>query len=133
VVRQASSIPPGLLRAYRRTTYHAAGVNVRIDEFSPAALLAVLDTHQAVFVTAWNPRSRRMPAGWNHRAQRRLLQHLHRAAALEGHGACGTWHEAHLLVAADPRAIMHLARRFRQRAVVVLRRGRRVRLVLLAS
>ncbi len=123
--------PPTLLRAYHRTTYHAAGVDVHIGTLSPATLLAALKARHAVFVTAWNPLSRRMQAGWNHRAQRRLRWHLRRATALEGHGAFRTWHEAHLLVAGDPRAIIRLARRFRQRAVVVLQRGQKARLVVL--
>src|SRR3954467_12289085 len=73
-----------LLRAYRGTTYTAAGIEVRIGRRN-AALDALLRAHGAregVLITAWNPRSRRMPERWNHRAQDRLNGFLRRVATM---------------------------------------------------
>jgi Protein of unknown function (DUF3293) len=82
-------------------------------------------------MTAWNPGSHRMPEGWNRRMQHRLRQCLRRCKMLEAEGSLHYWHEAMLLVAGDPRRVVRLAVRFRQRAVVILRRGRKARLRLL--
>ncbi len=125
------TLRPSLLRAYHLTSYHAAGQAVRIGCHPPGSLLAHLRSRHAVFITAWNPLSRRMPRGWNDRAQRRLELHLRRFRSLNGHGSLGTWHEAHLLVAGHPGAISRIARRFRQSAIVVLQQGRKARLMLL--
>jgi len=127
----SSMMSPSLLRAYRRTHYTACGVVVRVGRRTPDALFAQLGARQAVFVTAWNPRSRRMPQGWNDRMQRRLAQRLRRFVVVAADGRLGRWHEAHLLVAADARGMLRLARMFRQRGVVVARQGQRARLVLL--
>ena len=72
-------------------------------------------------MTAWNPRSRRMPEGWNRRMQQRLRQRLRRFTVVEAEGSLRRWHEAMLLVAGDPRPVTRLAILFRQRAVVRLR------------
>ena len=122
---------PRLLRAYRKTVYRAAGTDVRIGRQCPGALLAQFDARTAVILTAWNPRSRRVPEGWNHRMQQRLRQRLRRSEVVDAQGSLRRWHEAMLLVAGDPRPIMRLAARFRQCAVVILRRGQKVRLRLL--
>jgi hypothetical protein len=122
---------PSLLRAYRETVYRAAGTDVRIGRQCPGALLAQFDDRTAVILTAWNPRSRRMPEGWNHRMQQRLRQHLRRSEVVDAQGSLRRWHEAMLLVAGDPRPMVRLAARFRQCAVVILRRGQKVRLRLL--
>src|SRR5215469_5596059 len=106
-------IPPRLLRAYRDTLYHAKGCDVRIGRRAPDALFALLGSRVGTFVTAWNPRSRRMPEGWNRRMQRRLAERLRLSIVLPADGSLGGWHEAHLLVAGDPRPVLRLARIFR--------------------
>jgi hypothetical protein len=72
-----------------------------------------------------------MPEGWNRRTQQRLRQCLRRFKMLDAEASLHRWHEAMLLVAGDPRPVVRLAARFRQRAVVMLRRGRKARLRLL--
>jgi hypothetical protein len=115
-------ISPRLLRAYRETEYRACGLVVRIGRRSPLT---------GVFITAWNPYSRRMPEGWNHRMQSGLRERLRRFKTQPADGVLKRWHEAHLLVAAEPRPVLRIARVFRQRAIVVLQRGKPARLVLL--
>jgi hypothetical protein len=124
---------PRLLAAYRATNYAVDAVMIRIGRRSAPmdALLARLEARTAVFITAWNPRPRRMPQGWNHRMQRRLVGHLRRYVTRPASGSLGRWHEAHLLVAADPRPIVRLARLFRQRGVVVISRHQAAKLLLL--
>jgi hypothetical protein len=126
-------INPRLLRAYRATNYTVDAVTVRIGRCSAPmdALLAQMAARTAVFVTAWNPLSRRMPEGWNNRMQRGLVERLQRHPGRPASGSLRRWHEAHLLVAADPRPIVRLARVFRQRAVVVVSRRQAARLLLL--
>ena len=106
---------------------------VRIGCRTPDALFIRLRSRTAVFITAWNPMSRRAPGGWNLRMQQRLTLHLRRHMSLPAEGSLHRWREAHLLVARDPRPIVQLARRFRQRGVVVVQRGRLARLVLIDS
>ncbi len=118
---------PRLLRAYRWTRYEAAGIPVFVGRRS-LAMDALLRQHRAkagVFVTAWNPCSRLMPAGWNDRQQRALLARLRRWIALPGGGTLGRWHEAHVLALAPPALVTRLARSFRQNAVVEVRAGRK--------
>ena len=124
-------MPPRLLRAHRRTRYSTLGTVVRVGRCVPDALFAQIGAREAVFVTAWNPRSRRMPLGWNVRMQRRLAERLRRFEVAPADGTLGRWHEAHLLVAADVRRVLRIARIFRQLGVVAMRRGRPARLVLL--
>jgi hypothetical protein len=124
-------LPPRLARAYRLTGYLAAGSDIHIGRRAPGVLLRRLGVRGATLVTAWNPRSRRMPEGWNRRMQRRLRQCLRRFTTVEAEGSLHGWHEAMLLVAGDPRPVVRVAARFRQRAVVILRRGRKARLRLL--
>ena len=125
-------IPARLLRAYRRTAYSAAGSVVTIGQRVPDPIWQQLDSRSGVFIAAWNPMSRRMPDGWNHQAQRRLRERLRRFRWLPADGALGRWREAHLLVAvADIRPVAHVARMFRQRAIVLIRRGRTAKLLLL--
>ncbi len=109
------------------------GTVVRIGRRSLAmdALLARIGSRTAVFVTAWNPLSRAMPANWNRRMQRCLGERLRRYACLPADGALRRWHEAHLLVAAHPRPVVRLARLFRQRGVVLVARHQAARLALL--
>jgi hypothetical protein len=124
-------LPPRLLRAYRDTTYRVNGVTVRIGRRCPDALFGGLNGRTAVLVTAWNPRSRRMPDGWNHRMQQNLRRQLRRFVVLEAEGSLRRWREAMLLVAGDSRPCVRIAARFRQHAVVIVRLGHRaqVRLV----
>lgn len=123
----------GLLAAYRRTAYEAAGAVARVGrrDAEVDALLRRLGTRQGAFVTAWNPWSRRMPDGWNARMMARLREAARRLPAAEGEGKGRSWSERHLLLAADPRRAAALARRFRQNAMVVARTGAPARLVLL--
>ena len=96
-------------------------------------MFALLGARQGTLVTAWNPRSRRMPEGWNRRMQARLRQCLRRFVVIEAEGTLGGWREAMLLVTGDARPVVRLARRFRQCAVVILCCGRNTRLQLLAA
>ena len=123
-------IPPRVLRAYLCTTYHAGGFDMRIGGRVPDALFDRLNARVAVIMTAWNPLSRRMPDGWNRRMQVHLRRRLRRRVVLEAEGSLHRWREAMLLVGGDPRPHVRLAARFRQCAVVIVRRGHRVRLRL---
>ncbi len=126
-------MPARLLRAYLRTKYSAAGCIVLIGRRAPDRLFEALGSRSAVFITAWNPMSRRMPEGWNNRAQRRLLERLRHFRAVPADGTLGRWHEAHLLVGvADMCPMVRLSRMFRQRAIVAIRRGHPAKLVMLA-
>lgn len=122
-----------MLAAYRRTGYEAAGAVARVGRRAAAvdALLRRLGAREGAFVTAWNPWSRRRPAGWNARMMARLRAAARRLPSAEGEGRAPGWAERHLLVAADPRRAAALARRFRQNAVVVVRIGAPARLALL--
>jgi hypothetical protein len=106
---------------------------MRIGRRVPDVLFDRLNARVAVILTAWNPMSRRMPDGWNHRMQAHLRRCLRRCVALEAAGSLKRWREAMLLVAGDPRPRVRLAARFRQRAVVMVRRGDRVRLRLVGN
>jgi hypothetical protein len=117
--------------SYRRSVYAAAGAAACIGRRSGEvdALLAALGARAGGFVSAWNPRSARMPPGWNVRAHDRLCEAARRLPGVEGWGGTARWQEQHVLIAADPRRCLVLARRFRQNAIVVVRRGARARLV----
>ena len=119
------TLPAQLLNAYRQTRYIAGSVEVRIARRSPAmdALLSVHGARVGVFVTAWNPLSRRMPPAWNRRMQKRLKRRLRRYPTLPAEGFWRRWHEHHLLLLADQRFALKLARQFRQAAIVVVKRG----------
>ncbi|HUB44772.1 MAG TPA: DUF3293 domain-containing protein [Acetobacteraceae bacterium] len=129
----ADVIPPRLLRDYKATRYEAEGVTIRIGRRSTAMddLLGRMGTSAGGFITAWNPLSRRMPEGWNHRMQRSLAERLRRHAGLPANGSLHRWHEAHLLTTAHPRRLLRLARLFRQRGVVVVKCHQPARLMLL--
>jgi hypothetical protein len=120
-----------LLRAYRRTRYEAGGIVVRIGRCSGAMdeLLLSRGVRRAVFITAYNPFSRKMPAGWNERMQRRLAWALHRRAFSAARGMWRGWSEEHLVVFGDPRPTCRIARRFRQNSVVLVRLRQAARLV----
>jgi hypothetical protein len=123
--------PPRILRAYRLTRYWVAGTEIRIGRRVPDVLFERLGTPRGTLLTAWNPLSRRMATAWNERMQRRLRCHLRRAVALDAEGSLHRWHEAMLLAGGPPQLAIRLARRFRQSAVVQLRRGAKAQLILL--
>jgi hypothetical protein len=119
-----------LLRAYRLTRYRTEGFDIFIGRRAPDALFVQLGARSATLVTAWNPLSHRMPDGWNRRMQIRLRERLRRVVTAPADGVLRRWHEAHVLVAGDPRRAARLARLYRQRGIVVLRRGRRTQLMV---
>ena len=125
------TLPAHLRAAYRRTAYEADGAVARIGRRSVVmdTLLRRLRTRHGAFVTAWNPFSRRMPPGWNERMLARLRSAARRFGTVTGTGSSGRWAERHLLIAADPRRAVVLARRFRQNAIVVVSIGRKARLI----
>jgi hypothetical protein len=131
---QTSRLHAALLRAYRRTSYEAGGIKVHIGRRSAAAdrLLLAHSARTAVFITAYNPRSRRMPPEWNQRMQTRLRHAVGRRLVLWGRGTAGHWSEAHLLVFGDPRPIHRLARHYRQYGIVIVRQGQPARLVVVS-
>jgi hypothetical protein len=124
-----------LEEAYRRTLYRAGDVTARIGRrtASGEAWLARLRAREASFLTAWNPMSRRHPPGWNARRQAALRSWLRRYPRLEGASGFRQWHEHNLLVAADARLLLRAASRFRQAAILTLRRGQPARLIRAAS
>ena len=129
-----AALPPKLRAAYLRTVYRVGPTEIRIGKrgYRTDNLVHSMGVRSCVLFTAWNPMSRKMPEGWNRRMQRQLGQltrHWHTAVGL---GGDARWAEEHVLVAADPRLCLKLARRFRQRAVVELRRGQQPALVVLA-
>lgn len=95
------------------------------------AALARLGVRQGGFLGAANPLSRRMPEGWNARAQARLRAAARRLPALAGHGSGRGWVEPHWLLGGDPRVLLRLARRFRQHGLLLVARGRPARLLAL--
>ena len=88
------TLPPRLLNAYRRTRYSVEQIEVTINRRS-MPIDDIVDrlsrARAAVFVTAWNPRSHRMPAGWNQRMQAILKQRLRRFRTLPAEGAWRRW------------------------------------------
>jgi hypothetical protein len=124
-----------LLLAYARTAYQAGGAAFRVGQRCPALdrLLAEHASRTATFVTAFNPYSRRMPDGWNHRMQARLLSAVQGRTWVAGQGIWRGWSEAHVVLFGDPRPVIRLARLFRQNAVLVIRRGQKVRLAWVAA
>ncbi|WP_237215047.1 DUF3293 domain-containing protein [Falsiroseomonas oryziterrae] len=125
-------LSPALRAAYARTDYEAGGIATRIGRRS-ADLDVLLRRHRvrhAGFVTAWNPFSRPMPRGWNERMLGKLREAARGRVLGEGWGRGRGWAERHLVIAGDPRWIAHLARRFRQHALVMVAPGQPARIVL---
>lgn len=122
-------------RAYRTSAYRAAGRTLRLMPRGAAvavaaAMLAALGgARQGGFVTAYNPRSRRRPAGWNRRMQKALAARLGRLRHLPASAGDRRWTEAHWLIAAAPARLGVVARCFGQSAILVLAQGRAPRLV----
>lgn len=121
-------IPPRLLGFYRRTSYRVGETDIRIGRRVPRCLFAQAGSRTAIILTAWNPRSRRCPDGWNHRMQRQLRQHLRRFPVIAAEGSLRQWREAMLLAGGPEAPLVRIAARFRQFAVVVLQRGQAARL-----
>jgi hypothetical protein len=121
-----------LLNAYRHTRYTTRTAEVTIDRRSAEMdrLLTANGVRVAVFLTAWNPLSHRMPVGWNQRMQDRLRQRLRRYVTLPAEGSWRMWREEHFLVLAAPRVVRRLARQFRQAAVVIVKRGQAAALMI---
>ena len=119
------SLPAHLAHAYRRSRYSVAGFGLTVGRRSGAldGLLSGMGAREAVLITAWNPRSRRMPPGWNARMQRRLRQAVRRYFILTASGGARGWTEDHLLVLMPAAQAVVLARRFNQNAIVMMRRG----------
>ena len=126
-------LTPALHRAYRMTRYSAAGITVRIGRRSREMdrLLISHGQREAVFITAWNPFSRRMPEGWNRRMQSRLARAASRWPVLPAEGRWRRWCEAHVLVFAAAASMAMLARRYRQNAIVIVRIRQQTRLSVL--
>ena len=122
-----------LEQAYRRSVFRAGPVVAQVGRRSPSAneWLAAMSAREGAMVTAWNPMSRRHPPGWNDRAQAALRAATRRWPTAEGSSGTKHWQEHNLLLARDARAIAVMARRFRQAAILVLRRGQRARLLWL--
>jgi hypothetical protein len=125
-------LPPRLLNAYRRTHYSVGLIEVTINRRSAEMdnLLAAHRARTGVFVTAWNPLSRRMPIHWNQRMQGRLKSRLRRWVTLPAVGSWRRWREEHFLVLAHPGMVKRLARQFRQLAVVTVKRGQAAALTI---
>ena len=119
-----------LLRAFRTTAYNAGGAVVRIGRRCPA-LDSLLHQQAGAFIGAWNPAARLAPPGRNLRAGRALQDHLRGVPYLSGVGQGRGWREEHWFAVMDPRRAVVLGRRFRQAAIVTLRRGQPARLRLL--
>jgi hypothetical protein len=124
-------LPPHLASAYRRSRYSVAGFDLAVGRRSGAldGVLTGLGVRDAVLMTAWNPKSRRMPAPWNARMMAALRHRLGSTPSLPATGAGAGWAEDHLLVIGDRRRLAVLARLFRQAAMLGLRRGQDVRLL----
>ncbi len=119
-----------LVRAFQATAYTAGGAVVRIGRRCPA-LDPLLQYQAGAFIGAWNPAARLAPPGRNLRAGRALQDHLRAVQYLSGVGQGRGWREEHWFAVMDPRRATVLARRFRQAAIVTLRRGQPARLRLL--
>ena len=124
------TIQPRLLRAFCATDYTVGGSAARIGRRSVAVdrLLRSLGSKRGAFLTAWNPGARQRPVGLNRRADLALQEWLQRVRAEPGFGCGRGWHEAHWLIAADPRRVAVLGRRFRQVGMVVVQCGQKARL-----
>ena len=120
-----------LFRAYRASCYFAGAHAARIGKRAPAldALLRCWRVPEGVFIAAGNPFSRRMPQGWNARRHAALRERLRALPHIEGKGGAKRWWEAHCFIGISAARGKPLARLFRQKAMVALRRGGRARLI----
>ena len=118
-------------RGYRLTRYAAGPIAARIGAPSASAdaWLAWHRAAAAVLLTVWNPMSRPMPQAWNARAHARLLAMIRGRPYVQGWSGSADWREWTVAVIGGEGLGRRLARRFRQRAFVLLRRGRPALLV----
>jgi len=125
------ALPAHLHHAYQKSRYMVAGFDLSVGRRSGKldGLLAGLGVREAVLITAWNPRSRRMPGLWNDRMMAALRHRLGDTPALPASNEWRGWAENQLLVIGDRRRLAVLGRLFRQAALVSLRRGQDVRLM----
>jgi hypothetical protein len=125
-------IHAALLRAYGQTLYHAPGITIRTGRRCAAAdrLLSAHRARAAVFITACNPRSRKMPDGWNQRMQTHLRRALGRCSVVPATGTLRRWSETHFLAFGPVPPLQKLARQYRQNAIVIIRMRQSARLVL---
>lgn len=116
--------------AWRASTYRGGPVVARVGRRSASAdaWLAAHAAREGAIITAWNPMCRKHPPGWNERAQDRLRAATRRWRRAEGFSGTRHWQEHNLLLATDPRVVAVLARRFRQAAILVIRKGQAARL-----
>jgi hypothetical protein len=122
-----------LLRAYRASCYFAGVHAARIGQRAPGldALLRSWRAREGVFIAAGNPFSRRHPDGWNARRHALLRERLRGLPYVEGMGGAKRWWEAHYFIGISAARGRRLARLFRQKAMVALRRGAKARLIWL--
>lgn len=120
-----------LLRAYRASCYFAGAHAARIGQRAPGldTLLRSWRAQEGVFIAAGNPFSRRMPHGWNTRRHALLRERLRGLPHVEGKGGAKRWWEVHCFIGINAARGKPLARLFRQKAMVALRRGGRARLI----
>ncbi|MBO1361169.1 DUF3293 domain-containing protein [Acetobacter sacchari] len=123
-------ITPAILRSYRLSVYSAGGVSVRVGRIARRNMIE--GANAAILLSACNPGGRRRPDGWNRRMMERLEEALHGMPTATGEGRLGGWSEPLFAVDAPLARGMRLARMFRQNAVVLVKMGRRTRLVFLA-
>jgi hypothetical protein len=119
------SVTPQLMRAYQRTCYRIGKIELRIGQRSPQAdaLLRRHGVWDGVLISAHNPRSRRMPGGWNNRMHRNLKQYAARFHPEPAVGSWRDWSEDHLFMAGPWKKGRHLGKVFRQNGIVIIRRG----------
>ncbi len=127
-------MPSAMDRGYRLSRYAAGSVVARISAPSPSAdaWLARHRAASAVLITAHNPMSRMMPDAWNAAAHARLMRTLRGRPVAVGESGMHRWMEVTACTPGGLRLGHRLARRFRQRAFVLLRRKRPALLVMAA-
>ena len=120
-----------LERDYRASCYLAGAYVARIGRRAPAldALLRCWRAPEGVFIAAGNPFSRRMPQGWNARRHALLRERLRRLPYVEGKGGAKRWWEVHCFIGISAARGKRLARLFRQKAMVALKRRDKARLI----
>jgi hypothetical protein len=116
---------------YRRSSYRMAGQEFVIGRRHAGLddAMRAMGVREGTLITAWNPRSGRKPAPWNARMMAALLKRLRGRRPIPAASGFGRWQEDMLFVPGDRRFAAHLARVFRQAALVDLRAGQKPRLL----